>query len=277
VFYVIEPGQLADIEGEDFDGLVGFELFSRLRVRIDYAAHVLTLTSPAAFTPPTGAIAVPFEMADRTPIVHGAIDGIAGRMWIDTGSRVSLTTMAKFTRDHDLVAKYKPPFETVTGWGIGGSTTSAPVRFHEVRIGGATVHDVVGDLFTGDKGSFADPDAAGNIGGGILRRFVVTFDYAAKVMYLEPRGDDRDVYDRSGLFVRRDGSALRVIAVAPRTPATVAGIAADDTITAIDGAPVATRSLAAWRARLREAPGTKVRLHVERAGDVTLTLAELVP
>jgi hypothetical protein len=58
--------------------------------------------------------------------------------------------------ERDLAAKYKPPFETVTGWCVGGSTIAAPVRFHEVKIGGAVVRDVVGDLFTGDKGAFAD-------------------------------------------------------------------------------------------------------------------------
>ena len=224
IFYVMDTGKLADVEGEELEGLVGFELFSRLRVRIDYPGRVLTLMSPQAFSPPAGAVAVPFEMSDRTPIVQGAIDGIPGRFWVDTGSRVSLTTMSKFTREHDLVAKYKPPFETITGWGVGGSTSSSPVRFHEVKIGAAVVRDVVGDLFTGDKGAFADPDAAGNVGGGLLHRYVVTFDYAGKVMYLEGGSDEHEVYDRSGLFVVRDGDALRVISAAPHSPAQAAGL-----------------------------------------------------
>jgi predicted aspartyl protease len=279
MFFVIDTGKLAEIEGEEADGLVGYELFSRLAVRIDYHAHELTLTTPKAFAPPEGATAVPFVMSDRTPIIQGAIDGVPGRFWIDTGSRVSLTTMAKFTRDHDLVAKYKPAFETVTGWGVGGATRSSPVRFHEVKLGDVTVREVVGDLFTGDKGSFADPDSAGNIGGGILHRFVVTFDYGAKRMYLEPAksAEAREVYDRGGMFLRRDGDAIAVISVVPRGPAEAAGVRADDRITTIDGAPVRSKSLAEWRGRLRDAPGTKVKLHVERLGDVMLTLTELVP
>ncbi len=280
IFFVIDIGKLADIEGEDPDGLIGYEMFSRLRVRIDYPARVLTLTAPAAFAPPAGATAVPFVMSDRTPIIDGAIDGVSGRLWIDTGSRVSLTTMTKFTRDHDLTGKYKPAFETVTGWGVGGSTRSSPVRFHEVKLGDAVVRDVVGDLFTGDKGAFADPDSAGNVGGGILHRFVVTFDYGAKIMYLEPSktAEAREIYDRAGMFLRRDGDALAVISTVPHGPADKAGIKADDRITAIDGAPVRSKPLHEWRERLRTgAPGTKVKLRDERAGDVTLTLAELVP
>jgi hypothetical protein len=154
------------------------------------------------------------------------------------------------------------------------------VRLHEVTIGKVVVHDVVGELFTGDKGAFADPDSAANLGGGILHRFIVTFDYSGKVMYLEPRPelDRKELYDRSGLFLLRHGDALRVVATTPHGPAEAAGIKADDRITAIDGAPVAMKSLADWRTRLRDtAPGTKVKLHVERLGDVAITLTELVP
>jgi hypothetical protein len=284
VFYVVDFARLHDIEGVDFDGLVGFEMFQRLAVRIDYPGQRLTMTAPAAFTAPAGAIAVPFELGESIPIVHGTIDGIAGRFWIDTGSRVSLTTFAKFTRDHDLIAKYHPRFEQVTGWGVGGPVRSHPVRFHEVTLGGAVVHDVVGDLFTGDKGAMSDPDGAANLGGGILHRFVVTFDYAHRTMFLEPKTpDEREHYDRSGLFLMRDGdAALRVIAVIPGSPAEQAGVAADDRITQLDGAAIPTRTLAAWRASLRDRePGTKVKLRVERDGakprEVTITLAELVP
>jgi predicted aspartyl protease len=280
MFAVIDVGLLADIEGEDLDGVVGHELFHQARVRLDYPARTLTLTSPASFTAPRGAVAVPFVMDGSLPTIQGAIDGVRGQFWIDTGSRLTLTTMSKFTRDHGLVAKYKPRFETVTGWGIGGATRTSPVRLREVELGGVVVRDVVGDLFTGDRGAFADPDVAGNIGSGLLRRFAVTFDYAAKVMYLEPAAtpEPRDTFDRAGMFLRRDGDALAVVAVVPRGPADAAGIRADDRITAIDGAAVRARKLAAWRASLRDRPaGTEVRVHVTRLGDVKLVLAELVP
>jgi hypothetical protein len=279
LFYIVDFGRIGEIEGEEFDGLVGFELFSRARVRIDYPARTLLLTAVDAFTPPRGAIAVPFTAKDRTPLVEGALDGIPARFWVDTGSRASLTMTASFTRDHELVAKYEPRFEAITGWGVGGPTRGSPVRFHEVAIGKTSVRDVVGDLFTGDKGVFADPDIAGNLGGGILRQFVVTFDYDAKIMYLEPdpQRPSREAYDRSGLFLGEDGDALAVIDVVRSSAADRAGVRATDRITAIDGVPVRSKRLAAWRERLRGLPGTKVLLHVEHRGDITVMLDELVP
>lgn len=297
LFYVYDFADLLRIEGVDFDGLVGFELFHRFVVRIDYAAGKLRLMDPARFTPPTGAIGVPFVLADRTPLIEGEIDGVPARFTIDTGSRASLTAASPFVKKHDLQKRYQPRFETVTGWGVGGPVSSSPVRFAEVRLGRSggpgspvvAVKGVLGDLFTGDKGAFADPRADANLGGGILRRFTVTFDYGKRLMYLEPNAaaGSPDPYDRAGLFLiypkqgKRSG-LLEIAAVAPGSPAERAGLVAGELIGAIDGAAVRSKELAQWRAALRDgAIGKKVKLVVTREGgakrQVELTLAELVP
>ena len=52
VFYQFDLGRLPDVEGEDFDGIIGYELFQRFGVTIDYAAHELRLTKPEQFAPP---------------------------------------------------------------------------------------------------------------------------------------------------------------------------------------------------------------------------------
>lgn len=284
VFYVIDVEALADVEDEPFDGLVGFELFHRLAVRIDYPARMLTLTRRDAFAPPAGAIPVPFELHQRTPVVDGAIDGIPARITIDTGARNAITTHGPFTRDHKLEARYHPAFEAVTGWGVGGPARARPVRFKQVKLGGAEIADVAGELFTRDAGALADPDVSANLGGGILRRFAVTFDYRDRRMYLEPAaGVPRDVYDRAGMFFLRAGDAIRVVDVVPGGPAARAGLAAGDRIVAIDGAPAASRRLVAWRAMLAEGEvGARHTLTVESGPgrarrDCTLVLAELLP
>jgi hypothetical protein len=67
----------------------------------------------------------------------------------------------------------------------------------ELRIDG-----IVGDLFTGNKSSFANPDLSASLGGGVLNRFTVAFDYVAKRMYLAPNANfgKPDAFDRSGLW-----------------------------------------------------------------------------
>jgi hypothetical protein len=238
------------------------------------------------WTPPQGAIAVPFELTGRTPIVVGAIDGLATRFAIDTGARNSLTVTTPFARDHHLDATYHATFQTVTGWGVGGGSLGRPVRFHAIQLGGAAIADVAGDLSLATKGAFADPDLGGNIGGGVLKRFVVTFDYRERRMYLAPAvpPPPRDVYDRAGMFFMyapRSHDAIVVAAVSPGGAAAKAGVVADDRIVAIDGGPIAAKPLWTWRAILADgAVGARHQLAIEHAGarrEVTLTLMELVP
>lgn len=279
VFYVVDFEQLGDVEGEPLDGLVGFEMFQRTAVRIDYARHVLTVQARAGFTPPAGATAVPFELRERTPIVAGAIDGLPARFSIDTGARNALTINSPFARAHDLAGKYHPKFETVTGWGVGGASRARPVRVQEVKLGDVRVANVVGELYSGDKGSFADPELSGNIGGAVLRRFVVTFDYRDKKLYLAPAAQPPpDIFDRAGMFFLRDGDAIKLVAIVPGGPAAKAGLAAGDRVVAIDGEPIAARRLAAWRAVLQAGEvGARHTLRLAGGADRTLVLAELLP
>jgi predicted aspartyl protease len=283
VFYIIDLGSLAAGEGTPSDGLVGFEMFRRFRVSIDYAAHTLTLTEPARFTPPAGAHVVKFDMAERIPVVQGTLDGVPVRLSIDTGSRSSLTLHSPFVGQHDLAKHYGAAPETVTGWGVGGASRARPARLGSLALGDVTIRDIAGDLFTGNKGAFANPDLSGNLGGGVLRRFTVAFDYDAKRMYLVPNADfaKPDPFDRSGMWLFRDGDALEVVAISPGGPAEKAGIAQGDRLVRVAGEPTSKRTLADWRAMLRELPpGTRLEVSLVRGGrerSAVLTLTDLIP
>lgn len=283
VFYVVELGSLAAVEGVEADGLVGYEMFSRFGVTIDYAMRELSLATAQKFVAPPAAHAIAFEFADRIPIIDATLDGMAVRLSVDTGSRVSLTLHSPFVREHDLVSRYAAAAEAITGWGVGGPTRTRPARFGTLRIGDLEIGGVAGDLFCGDKGAFSSADQSGNIGGGLLRRFTVAFDYASRRMYLAPNAtfSAADAFDRSGLFLLADGEALKVADVAAASAAAGAGLRPDDRILAIDSVQVASRTLEQWRQLLREtAAGTKLAVRFERAGEplqATLVLADRVP
>lgn len=283
VFYVMDLGDLPRVEGAQSDGLVGFEMFRRFRVTVDYEKHVLTLADPAKFQPPAGAQVVPFELAARIPIIQAKLDGMPVRLSVDTGSRASLTMNSPFVRQNDLVARYGAAPETITGWGVGGPQRARPARAGTLLLGDAAVHDVAMDLFTGQKGADADPDLAGNLGAGVLRRFTVSFDYDARKMYLVPNADfaKPDLFDRSGMWLVGDGDALEIAAVTPGGPADKAGLHEGDRIAKLGGEGIGRRSIAEWRMRLRELPaGKHVAVILSGSGapkTVDLVLADLIP
>ncbi|HEX5124368.1 MAG TPA: aspartyl protease family protein [Rhodanobacteraceae bacterium] len=283
VFYVIDLGDLPKVEGVDCDGLVGYEMFRRFGVTIDYERHELVLADPTKFAPPAGAQVVPFELDDRIPVVQGTLDGVPARMSVDTGSRSSLTMHSPFVREHKLLEKYHAAPEAVIGWGVGGPSRGRLARFGTLKLGDLEIPGIAGDLYTGDKGSFANPDLAGNLGGGVFKRFTVAFDYANKRLYFAPNASfaKPDPFDRSGFFLLGAEDALVVADVAAESAGAKAGFAANDRIVAIDGAAVNQKSLVEWRAKLRELPvGTKLRINRVRGGNkeaVDLVLADRIP
>lgn len=283
LFYVIDFGQVAAMEGEDFDGVIGYELFQRFGVTIDYAAQQLVLSTPEKFVKPANARAVPFTLAERIPIIQGEIDGVPARISIDTGSGSAIDLHSPFVARHGLKQRYNARYEALSGWGVGGPMRAWPVRLGQLAIGGFVLPDVAASLYTGDKGAFANADVDANIGGRVLGRFTVAFDYANKTVYLAPNANYAKPFrsDRSGLALLRDADVLKVYDVLAGSPAAQAGLQRDDRILRIGGEPVAARSLSQWRDLLSDAAlQTPVPVVYQRDGktrESAMTLRDLIP
>jgi hypothetical protein len=282
LFAVFDLSALEPVEGAPMSGLVGFEVFKRFVVRIDYGRHVLTLTPPAAYREEPGAVWVPFRFKSRMPQMDGEIDGIPGLFDIDTGSRASLDLLAPFAEKHRLADKYGAKLEAITGWGVGGPARAKLARAKTLKLGSVEIRDLVTELSLQKKGAFTDVYVAGNVGAGVLRRFVVTFDYARQRVGFEPVSPTpaRDSFDRAGMWINRGAAGFEVMDVIPGGPAGEAGIKPGDRITGVDGTDAARLSLSDLRLRLRtDSPGTRVRVKLISGGterEATIVLRDLV-
>ncbi len=282
VFAVYPLATFASVEGVSSSGLIGYEVFKRFVVRVDYEKGLLTFTEPAAFTYTGKGTAVPFKFNAHIPQVDGAIDGIAGKFDIDTGSRASLSLLAPFAEKNRLKDRYAAKVEGVTGWGVGGPARSQVTRAKELRLGDVKIASPVTELSLQKEGAFVDPYVAGNVGAGVLKRFNITFDYRNQKLFFEPNANFSrpDVFDRSGMWLNSAGSAFEIVDVIAGGPADKAALHAGDRIVAVDGKQAEIIALPDLRARFRnDGPGTRIRLKVQ-SGDATrevvMTLRDLV-
>ena len=283
VFVVAPVEPMAKIEGVGMPGMVGYETFRRFVTRIDYGKGTITLIMPDAFDAKDAGTAIPINFNGNTIEATAVYDGVSGNFTIDTGSRASLTLNSPFAAAHQLNKSGKT-LDAVTGWGVGGPTRSIAMRGDTLAIGPLTINGPVVELSTDTKGGFAETSLAGNIGAGILKRYVVTLDYEHRVMYLKPvtrTVPDLDTFDRSGMWINvADDGGFAVVDVTKDAPAAEAGLRAGDEIVAVDGKPAASLKVYEVRQMLRDAPaGTKMTLSVKRGdqtSDVTLTLRDLI-
>lgn len=281
LFAVFPMESFASVEGIAENGLIGYEVFKRFVVKVDYEHHTLTLTVPSAFTYQGNGTKIPFIFNAHIPQVDGSLDGIPGKFDIDTGSRSSLDILKPFAEKHDLAAKYNAKLEAVTGWGVGGAAHSVLARAKVLQLGGVEVHNPVTELSLQSKGAFSSPYVAGNVGAGVLKRFNITFDYPHQQLIFEPNAnyDKPDVYDRSGMWLNVGDNAFEVMDVVAGAPAAQAGLKVGDKIVAVNGRPAAQIQLADLRQQFKENPGTKFRLTIQSGGqqrDVELVLRNLV-
>ncbi len=282
LFAVFPMESFATVEGVPENGMIGFEVFKRFVVKVDYEHETLTLTVPSAFAYHGNGISVPFQFNDHIPQVDGSIDGISGKFDIDTGSRSSVDLLKPFVEKNNLVAHYNAKIEAVTGWGVGGAARSLVTRAEVLRLGSVEVTHPITELSLQKKGSFTSQYVAGNVGAGVLKRFNITFDYSHQQLIFERNSsyDKPDVFDRSGMWLNQSGTSFEVVDVVAAGPAASAGLHPGDKIQAIDGQAADNISLADIRRRFKSDPaGTKLHLTVQSGTnnrDVELTLKDLV-
>ncbi|MBO9707636.1 MAG: aspartyl protease family protein [Caulobacter sp.] len=261
------------VEGFQVGGMLGFEMFRRFVTVIDYERGEMTLIDPAGFGEAErgrAGVAVPFRFYDHLPQVDGLVGDAPARLDIDTGSRSEVTLTRPFVERARLREAYPGGVTAVDGWGVGGPARSYVTRVRSLNLGPVKVDTPVAGLATQSKGVFTDENFEGNVGSGLLKRFVVTFDYDRQIMYLRPiasPGADVGVFDRCGCWLNLADHGFEIKDVATGGPAEAAGLKVGDVVTAIDNRPASAVSLSDARAFFRTAPvGRPVKVDYLRAG-----------
>ena len=258
-------------EGLALDGVIGADLLETIVTTVDYARGVVVLDDDFTRASRDGARVISLEFHDGLPQVACRLDRAPGRCTIDTGSRLGATIFAPFVARYPALAPAHASAIGVDGFGLGGAAYGRLARLHELAFGGFVLHDLACDYSTQRAGAFADEATAANLGGAILRRFTITFDYRQRRIALRANAAFAvpDRLDRSGLFlIGTDAGTIAVLDVRPGTPAAEVGMRAGDLVIAVDGKEIAARDLPALRDALARPDRTRTTLRTTRAGDV---------
>ena len=176
--------------GRTIDGLVGYDLFSRFTVKIDFKGRELAIWEPSAFTPPKGAVSVPVEFAGRLALVPSVLTletgkSLNARLMVDTGASQAVILRYPFATEHDL-------------FDLGGAPSTAPSlasgmrKLTEISMQKVTLAKWSFDrprvqAYAEPVGSGAYTASDGVIGNDLLARFTLFVDYPRKRLLLQPR------------------------------------------------------------------------------------------
>jgi len=283
--YVLEPTVVAfplesfePLLGRTADGIIGADLFNRFVVDIDYGNKTISLYDPKSYRYFGRGEAIPISVKQNSPYVDLLVTQKGRRtskgvFAIDTGSDSTVVLNGPFAR----TIKFGESNKTIesSGLGAGGATKSLIGRIENVTLGRYVIQKPLVRVSEDEKGELASAEFSGLIGGELLRRFRVIFDYGNGIMILESNEHlaEPDEFDMSGITFSYESPGfeiLKVDGVRKNSPATRAGLAAGDIVTAIDGKPASKYNTNQLRKMFRQ-NGRRLLLEIRRGNKLFRT------
>ena len=271
--------ELRNYLGTEVHGVLGYEIFSRFIVGIDYDKKVLTITTPEVYKKKRRWLTIPISVEDTKPYVQSSItyydqpnDTISLKLLIDTGASHGLILNRETDPRITLPEKH---IRTTLGRGLGGRLEGELAKIKSFAIGGACWEDVIAtvpnegyllDSLTGNK-----VYRNGSVGGDILSRFKIVFNFPLEEIYVRPgRTFKKDFnYNLSGITVKAIGSSLnkfQIVEVRENSAAAISGIREGDRLISINNVETEDLELSRIVALLNSKAKKKLNIVVERNG-----------
>lgn len=185
----LELDSLSQAFGEKVVGIVGYDFLQRVVAVVDMAKARVEIHDPATFRR-DDAVWRPLVLHGRHPHVEctfGVPDEESALFRLDTGAAsVTVLFHSPFVRDHELLTgRVTAAFEGLGGVGGQSKARIGPLDWFEL---GGVVTDRPTVIFVEDqRGALADPWSAGTIGGELLEKSDLIFDYPHDRVGFAPR------------------------------------------------------------------------------------------
>ncbi|ELR69113.1 aspartate aminotransferase [Fulvivirga imtechensis AK7] len=171
----------------EIHGIIGYQIFSRFVVKIDYPNRNITMYEPMAYVPMEKDLqSVPLIIKDTKPYINGSIRlGEEQRdvhFHVDTGSSREVIL---FKRDQDHFFSDEILYRCSVGKGLNGLIKG--YKSGNISLGLASDNYREIETYLVER-KFSDRElreAAGTIGSGFLKNFIVIFDYVSQRFYFK--------------------------------------------------------------------------------------------
>ena len=236
-FHVNDYEVLTSSYGEKIDGIVGYALFSRYIVKIDYDSSKLFIYSQGTYKYPRGGLMLRPLLIGIPIIDFSVLDErmVNARYYFDTGAGMCLLLSTKFATDSNFISP-KRKWVATQAEGLGGKTPMRQGVLRQLRLGPYRFRRVPTYIFDDDYNITSYPYLGGLLGNDLLRRFNVVINYANRDIYLQPNSHFSEPFDYSytGLGIYRINGQVFIEDVMPGSPGELAGFRPGDIILAID-------------------------------------------
>ena len=240
---------LSNYAGIPIHGLLGYEFFNKLVVKIDFNDSTITAFRPGVFRPNKRYCKLLISIHDNKPYLSSTIQFCdytrrSCRLVVDIGAGHPLSL------EHDNVSHWPvdKAIKANLGMGLTGPISGEISRVNCLLLGKYKLNNVLSSFPEVLADAIKITPRDGNIGLDVLKRFTVIFDYADSTLYLKSIGNLKEPFERdmSGLEYYAQGDELKHVIidrVEPGSAGYAIGLQKDDELVAVNFKPVASMSL----------------------------------
>jgi hypothetical protein len=274
---VMDLSGMASQLGHPLPMILGKEVFNQLIVDIDFPNRRIAFHERAHLAVPPGAVRVALGRHGENRTVPVSVEGRAAVDFdFDLGSN-SPVIIYPFYRDSvQLLAGRRQSRELSAG--VGGMFRPVCATLKAIAIGGLSLPDVPADFPDPADSALNSDRMGGNIGLPVFSRFRLLTDYAQNAIWLvaDPNAVAQPFpRNRAGVIALPAGDRLKVLMIAPRSPAEQGAWKEGTEIVAIDGhridASYRNSPLSRWAT---QAAGTHVVLTLADGSTKEIVLAD---
>jgi hypothetical protein len=236
-FHVNNYSLLTSVYGERIDGIIGYSVFSRYIIKLNYdSLHVEFWTKGAMKYPRGGYLFRP--QITSLPVQSARIRDerqISARFLYDLGAGLNLMLTTDLIKDSAILHR-KRKLYTKQAEGLGGKIDMHLTIIKEFKMGPYRFRNVPTYVFDDVYNITSYPYLGGIIGNDLLRRFNAIINYDKRDFYLVPNSHFSEPFDYaySGIELYFIDGEILIGDVAKDSPAEKCGLLEGDVVVAVN-------------------------------------------
>jgi hypothetical protein len=272
-----ENFQISQILGMPVHGLIGFNLFDNYVIKVNYITEEIKLYKPQYFDfkPSKNDLVMPLRFVRNKPIIHTEIVQDSGKvvsvqLLIDTGASDAIWLSPS---SNNQIKIPKKNIYTFLGVGLGGELYGHKGRIEALMLGGKILEQPIVSYPESEfiNNVISQEQRNGSIGGEILRRFTIYFDYYNNQLIMRQNSnfDDRFYYNMSGLEIINPVPGLPVFTISnvmENSPAWDAGFRENDQVLSVNSTNLKDLTLNDINLLMRQRQNKRINMTVLRNG-----------
>lgn len=284
--------KLSEFVGRPIHGIIGYDLFNRFVVTIDFAAHQIIIQNPETYKyKPSKGERFPITIEDNKPYLNmmELVDSsktLPLKVILDTGAGHAISLDANQSNGIVLPKKL---VNAQLGRGLSGIINGKLGRVKQLRIGKYTLQNLVASFPDSSsykvKAGLSAMNRNGNIGCEFLRRFKITFNYRDSYIVLKTsnkRLKEPFEHNMTGLELMAKGKdyhEFHIEKVEQNSPAEMAGLKEGDRVLFINNKSSQDITITEIYKLFQKGEGKPINFVIKRGPELivtTLTLRRVI-